>query len=149
MKGKSVKYFNGERYLIHHGRWERSSRDHILLSHDVWNYHHLDDLITKGDGFVIHHINKKPDDDRIDNLQKMIDFEHRSLHHKNKKGLVGEKNPAWKGGKENRKLYQKMVVKRKPLFALLDRKNHFSYRDEILINLNTLHITISHSWGYY
>lgn len=153
-KKETIKYFNGERYLIHKGRWERSSRGHILLSHDVWNYHHPNDLITKGDGFVIHHINQKPNDDRIENLQKITDFKHRSLHHKNKKGLIGEKNPFWKDGRalDKKKYnleYQKKYRITKTLYSEYDRDNHFMYREDIIINIHTRKITISHTWGCY
>ena len=154
MEEETIKYFNGERYLNHHGRWERSSRGHILLSHDVWNYYHIDDLIMKGDGFVIHHVNKNPEDDRIENLQKMTDFGHRSLHNKNRKGLAGDKNPAWKDGRTlDRKKYNSEYNKKyritKTLYSECDGDNHFVYRDIIISNTHTGKVIISHTWGCY
>lgn len=152
MKEETIKYFNGERYYLHQGRWKRSSRKETPLSHDVWNHYHPEDKINSRDGFVIHHINENRSDDRIENLMKMTYKEHNTLH------LSGEKHPNWKGGislnKKNynnayRKNYNKKYIVSKLLFSVSDRKNHFHYQDYIVLNKKTENITIACSWRYY
>lgn len=151
MKTKStiIKYWNGKRYHLSHGRWERQTKEgHIPLANDVWNYYHLEDLIVLGNGFVIHHINKNPLDNRIENLQKMGDSEHKKMH------SMGINNPAFKDGRTLSKKkyvseYKKKYFVEKCLFSQSDKENHFQYQDFILINKHTKSIKISNHWRYY
>lgn len=48
--------------------------------HEIWNKHHPDDLKLLGDGFVIHHKDENPENNDIENLQKMPRGEHQRLH---------------------------------------------------------------------
>jgi len=47
---------------------------------------------------IVHHINRKKDDDRIENLELMTNSEHLSLHHKGKKVARDESGRFTKGG---------------------------------------------------
>ena len=152
MEEETIKYFNGERYYLHQGRWKCSSRKETPLSHDVWNFHNPEDEIISNDGFVIHHINENRSDDRIENLKKMTYREHNTLHHSE------DKNFNWKGGislnKKNytnayRKKYNKKYIVSKLLFSISDRKNRFHYQDYVVLNKKTGNITIAYSWRYY
>lgn len=116
-KKEKNKHFKGRKYFLYHERWKRTTFPCILLSHDVWNYYHPNDPILSHE--VIHHRNRNPSDDRIENLQKMDDGEHKSFHNKgsyhtevakqkmrdNHADVSGENNPAWKGGIKNKDLY--------------------------------------------
>ena len=111
------KYFNGKKYFLKNGYWSSTSRPHTKLSHNVWNYYNPNDIIK--DGEMIHHINKNPDDNRIENLEKMTIGEHTTLHHtgvprsektkqKIKESLSdmsGKRNHNWRGGIKFKQLY--------------------------------------------
>lgn len=149
MEEETIKYFNGNRYCLYYDRWKRSSwRNQFLLSHDIWNYYNPNDRIKPKDGFVIHHINGDAGDDRIENLQKVIDSKHRKMH------TIGKNNPAGIDGRtldknEYNRKFINVFKREKSLFYFSDKTNHFYYRDMMVINKKTETITISHSWGYY
>ena len=50
----------------------------IMRSHLVWNRAHPDDLVQRGD--QVHHKNRRPGDDNLENLAKMSRAEHSRLH---------------------------------------------------------------------
>ena len=156
-KKETIKYFNGERYYISQKRWRQRTRDKNLLSHDVWNFYNPDNRIEVKDEFVIHHINQKPNDDRIENLEKIERKKHSSIH------SSGENNPAWKSGasldmKKYHKEYDKSYCNaynkkyrvQRILFSMYDKENHFNYQDIINVNKKkTGYITILRGWRYY
>ena len=76
------KFFNGRKYFLEpkSNRWFRTTGGSKRLSHDVWNYYHPNDPILKGDGYVIDHINEDSSDDRVENLRKMTNSKHNSMH---------------------------------------------------------------------
>ena len=125
------KHFNGKRYLLYQGRWKRTSYKHTFLSHDVWNFFNPDNPIKKGE--VIHHINFKPFDDDIENLEKMRLGEHSRLHNS------GERNSKWKGGissdlKKYAREYRKRNYVTKTLFSVYNGKDGFYYLDNVKYN---------------
>lgn len=50
----------------------------LYRSHAVWNAEHPDDLVLPGE--IVHHQNENKADDVPENLEKMADVTHRSLH---------------------------------------------------------------------
>ena len=80
------KYYNGVLYRYYDSispynrRW-MSTHKGYLLAHAVWNVNNPSDIILPHSGYIIHHINKEPSDDRIENLMKMLAGEHISIHH--------------------------------------------------------------------
>ena len=54
----------------------------------IWNLYNPENMIISGDGYVINHIDKNPKNNNINNLIKLTDYSHRSLHHKNKEVSV-------------------------------------------------------------
>lgn len=75
-------------------------------SHLVWNTYNPNDRITKNSGYIVHHINEDKLDDRIENLQKMLNGDHTRLH--------------WTGKKHSEK-------SRKLQSTAKSGKNHYSY----------------------
>lgn len=53
-------------------------RGKIPRSHLVWNRAHPEDLVEPGD--EVHHVNRTPDDDRIENLRKLTPSAHHAEH---------------------------------------------------------------------
>ena len=94
----SHKFFNDRKYFLCRGRWMRTTRPQIQLSHDIWNYYNPNDRIEYMDEQAIHHVNEDASDDRIENLEKMSQGEHMSLH------LKGN-HYRWKGGLRQKLLY--------------------------------------------
>ena len=45
----------------------------------VWNEHNPNNLIYPNSGYVIHHKDENPFNNKPDNLQKMIDSEHKKF----------------------------------------------------------------------
>jgi len=144
-----IKYWNDRRYHLNDGRWKRlTKKEFIPLANDIWNWYHPEDLIIIGIGFVIHHVNKNPLDNRIENLQKMTDSEHKKLH------AVGINNPAFKDGRTldwNKYVeqYRKNHIVEKCLYSQSDKANHFQYQDFIRFYKRTGKIGISHRWRCY
>lgn len=54
-------------------------------AYKIWNKYNPNDKINKKDGFVIHHIDENPSNNKIDNLCKLSISEHIKHHHLNKK----------------------------------------------------------------
>lgn len=54
----------------------------IPRSHLVWNEHNPGDPVTPG--YQIHHRNRITDDDRVENLEKMLRSEHLAMHGREK-----------------------------------------------------------------
>jgi len=57
---------------------------HVYEYWEIWNSCHSEDIIKHRDGHCIHHINGDANDNRIENLQKMLFSEHTKLHHTGK-----------------------------------------------------------------
>jgi hypothetical protein len=75
----------------------------VELYHKIWNENNQENKIKFGDGFVIHHKDNNPLNNEINNLQKMTNPEHTSLHFKGEKhpfynkkrpDMMGENNPS-------------------------------------------------------
>lgn len=82
------------------------------VSHS-WSIHRLIWFVVNGEipeGYNIHHINHTPDDNRIENLELISQFEHFSMHHK---GIKHSKEQVDKHKEKmlNRKDLSKSVVK--------------------------------------
>ena len=86
------KFFNCRKYCFDKsiGRWERTVLPQLSLSHDMWNYYNPENLILKNE--VIHHKNGDSSDDRIENLQKMKDSEHKKKHMTGNQYSLGKQN---------------------------------------------------------
>jgi hypothetical protein len=67
-------FVTGNRY------YARINGEKIPRAYLVWNKYHPENPVKPGE--VIHHINENKLDDKIENLQKMTDSEHRRLHGK-------------------------------------------------------------------
>lgn len=59
------------------------------LYHKIWNTVYPEDSIIPGDGFCIHHKDKNPENNDIENLKKMTISEHHKLH------MLGKNNPMF------------------------------------------------------
>lgn len=60
-----------------------------IFSYFVWNLYNPDNIIIQKTKFIIHHKDKDSLNDNIDNLEKMSNFKHLSLHNK------GNNNPSY------------------------------------------------------
>ena len=140
------KFFNEKKYYLSENRWFQTSGNRERLSHDIWEFYHPSNPIQEDE--VIHHINRKSEDDRIENLCKMKSNEHNSLHYKN------ENNPNWKGGISlDRKAYSVEYAKQnyvsKTLFRLYDNEEKFCLSLRLKYNQKTEHEIYTTEWNKY
>ena len=127
------KWFEGRKYCLNQGRWIRITRSCTSLAHDVWSSNYPEDPVKKGE--VIHHIDEKPLNDSIENLQKMATGSHNSLHQA-EESLTQNK-------------YRKKYVWQKSLFSIYDKEDCFLYRDYLRYNRKTGRLGFHHTWGNY
>lgn len=71
-----IRRSNGRVYIYCPSHPSASRDGYIPRSHFVWEAHHG----PLPAGFIIHHRNEDPSDDRIENLQALTDEEHKRLH---------------------------------------------------------------------
>lgn len=79
-------------------------------SHYVWNFHNPHDHVMPGE--VIHHKDENEENDAPENLQKMLDADHRSLHSGGSLRRYHKENPE-----KARAVSRKNVIKMKDFLA--------------------------------
>lgn len=103
------------------------------FSHIVWNYYHPEDPWEKG--YVIHHKDRNSLNDNIDNLEKLTDSKHKSLHVLGVnnfwygKDRSGEKNPMYgadRSGSNNPMFGKDRSGEKSPMFG----KHHSAESNE-------------------
>ena len=59
---------------------KRLNGKNVRNAHVIWNEHNPENPIRPGDGCVIHHVDGDKKHDSIENLEKLLDADHRRLH---------------------------------------------------------------------
>ena len=97
----------------------KATKNGYVLLHRVIMENHLNRLLD--DNEVVHHINGDKLDNRIENLQAMLNSEHVRLHKSTGRTIINLKCP-WCGNSFSREKRQTHLVKTKNRYTCCSRK---------------------------